>query len=90
MSLASAGWANEEERRKYYAGEDVLQLSEVITRLREDLALRLSRDVSEAAVSPLELPRLLIKTYLLDGPEFPTRDAVLAEPLLVDPSFDVT
>ena len=76
-----AGWANENERRQYLAGEDALQLPDVIARLRADLALRLGRDTSETALSPLELPRLLIETYLLDGSQFPTREAVLAEAL---------
>ena len=44
-----AGWANEEERRKYFGGEDALKLPEVIARLREDLAVRLGRNMSEAA-----------------------------------------
>lgn len=75
-----AGWANEEERRKYFGGEDALKLPEVIARLREDLAVRLGRNMSEAAVTSLELPKLLIETYLLSS-QFPTREAVLAEPL---------
>jgi|EP01046_Picozoa_sp_COSAG06_P022095 hypothetical protein len=75
-----AGWADEAERRKYYSGEDALQLPDVIARLRADLAVRTGAAADEAAVSALELPRLLIRTYLLAG-EFPTRDAVLAPPV---------
>ena len=67
-------WADEEERRKYHEREDVLTLEGVIATLRADLA---RRGVDEAALSALELPRVLIETHLLEA-EFPTRAAVLA------------
>ena len=73
-------WADQEERRKYHEREDVLTLEGVIATLRADLA---RRGVDEAALSALELPRVLIETHLLEG-EFPSRAAVLATSGLAD------
>ena len=73
--------ADDEERKVYHAGEDALRLPDVIARLRTDLVRRGA--LKEAGgVSSLDLPKLLIETYLLEG-QFPTREAVLSPPLRV-------
>ena len=65
----------------YHAGEDALRLPDVIARLRADLVRRGA--LKEAGgVSSLDLSKLLIETYLLEG-QFPTRAAVLSPPLWV-------
>ena len=72
-------WADEEEQRLYHTGEDALLLPDVIARLRVDLVRRgVLKDAAEA--SSLDLPELLIETYLL-ADQFPTREAVRSPPL---------
>ena len=79
FSSPTAGWADETERQKYHSGQDALQMSEVIARLRNDLALRRGAPADEETISALELPEVLIQTYLLQR-QYPKRDAVLAQP----------